>query len=162
MSKKIAEGSNALVLDVKCGSGAFMKTLDDARALARSLVAIGTRERRADRSVHHRMDAPLGSAVGNALEIAECVDTLRGRGPPDLAAIVERLAARMVQLGGGAGSDEEALSARARGDRLRRRAGQVRGDDRATGRRSADRRRSDAAAAGRPAARRSSRRVPAS
>lgn len=108
MSKKIAEGSDALVLDVKVGRGAFMKTLDEARALARSLVSIGTAHRVRTEAFITAMDAPLGRAVGNALEIAECVETLDGRGPRDLEAIVVRLASRMVQLGGRAGSDADA------------------------------------------------------
>ena len=74
MSKKMAEGSNAVVLDVKCGSGAFMKTRDDALALARSLVAIGNANGVRTEAFITNMDAPLGAAVGNALEIAECVD----------------------------------------------------------------------------------------
>jgi pyrimidine-nucleoside phosphorylase len=99
MSKKIAEGSNAVVLDVKCGSGAFMKREDDARALARSLVAIGNANGVRTEAFVTSMDAPLGSAVGNALEIAECVETLKGNGPADLRAIVIRLASRMLELG---------------------------------------------------------------
>ncbi len=108
MSKKLAEGSNALVLDVKCGSGAFMKTEDQARQLARSLVAIGTSNGVRTEAFISSMDTPLGCAVGNALEIAECVDTLNGEGPPDLDAIVVRLATRMVQLGGRATGDSDA------------------------------------------------------
>jgi pyrimidine-nucleoside phosphorylase len=110
MSKKLAEGSNALVLDVKCGSGAFMKTVEQARALARSLVAIGTANGVRTEAFITSMETPLGNAVGNALEIAECVDTLRGEGPPDLETVVVRLAGRMVQLGGKASSDAEAES----------------------------------------------------
>jgi pyrimidine-nucleoside phosphorylase len=110
MSKKLAEGSNALVLDVKCGSGAFMKTLADARSLARSLVSIGTANGVRTEAFITDMNAPLGCAVGNALEIGECIDVLHGRGPGDLVAIVERLASRMVRLGGRAGSDGEAQS----------------------------------------------------
>lgn len=98
MSKKLAEGSNALVLDVKCGSGAFMKTQAEAIALARSLVAIGTANGVRTEAFITAMDAPLGKAVGNALEIAECVETLQGRGPRDLQALIVRLATRMVQL----------------------------------------------------------------
>lgn len=99
MSKKIAEGSDAVVLDVKCGSGAFMKHRDDALALARSLVAIGSAHGVRTEAFITNMDAPLGTAVGNALEIAECIETLQGRGPTDLEALVVRLASRMVQLG---------------------------------------------------------------
>jgi len=108
MSKKIAEGSNALVLDVKCGSGAFMKTVDDARALARSLVAIGAANGVRTEAFITDMDTPLGCAVGNALEIAECIDVLRGRGPHDLESLVVRLASRMVRLGERASTDDEA------------------------------------------------------
>ena len=110
MSKKIAEGSDALVLDVKCGSGAFMKTADRARSLAQSLVAIGRANGMRTEAFITSMDAPLGNAVGNALEIAECVETLQGKGPADLEAVVVRLAGRMVELGGGAASAAEAES----------------------------------------------------
>ena len=110
MSKKIAEGSDALVLDVKCGSGAFMKTADQARSLAQSLVAIGRANGMRTEAFITSMDAPLGNAVGNALEIAECVETLQGKGPADLEAVVVRLASRMVELGGGAASASEAES----------------------------------------------------
>jgi pyrimidine-nucleoside phosphorylase len=108
MSKKIAEGSNAVVLDVKCGSGAFMKTRDDALALARSLVAIGTAHGVQTEAFITAMDSPLGHAVGNALEIAECVEALQGRGPRDLETIVLRLGARMVRLANRAVDDDEA------------------------------------------------------
>ncbi len=108
MSKKLAEGSNALVLDVKCGSGAFMKDEADARALAQSLVAIGTANGVRTEAFITAMDAPLGTAVGNALEIAECVETLGGRGPADLRAVIVRLATRMVQLAEDGVSDEDA------------------------------------------------------
>jgi pyrimidine-nucleoside phosphorylase len=108
MSKKIAEGSNAVVLDVKCGSGAFMKHKDDALALARSLVSIGNANGVRTEAFVTNMETPLGAAVGNALEVAECVETLRGGGPPDLQAIVVRLATRMLQLGGQATSDQDA------------------------------------------------------
>ncbi len=113
MSKKLAEGSDALVLDVKCGRGAFMKTLDDARALAHSLVAIGTNAGVRTEALISRMDAPLGRAVGNALEIRECVTTLKGEGPAALTELIVRLATRMLRLAGGA-ADDAAAEARVR------------------------------------------------
>src|SRR5262245_52583622 len=100
MSKKLAEGSSALVLDVKCGDGAFMKDLADARALATSMVAIGTRAGVRTESVITDMNAPLGRAVGNALEIIECLETLKGAGPAELADVIRALATRMVMLAG--------------------------------------------------------------
>jgi pyrimidine-nucleoside phosphorylase len=108
MSKKLAEGSSAVVLDVKCGSGAFMKTRDDAMALARSLVGIGTANGVRTEAFITDMNVPLGRAVGNALEIAECVEMLKGEGPDDLDTVVVRLASRMVQLAERAADDAEA------------------------------------------------------
>ncbi len=107
MSKKLAEGSQALVLDVKCGRGAFMKTRDDALALARSLVAIGTAHGVRTEAFVTAMDGPLGRAVGNALEIAECLEVLGGAGPADLRALVETLGGRALQLAGRAASDAD-------------------------------------------------------
>jgi pyrimidine-nucleoside phosphorylase len=100
MSKKLAEGSNALVLDVKCGDGAFMKDLDRARELAASMVAIGRQAGVRTEAVITDMDVPLGRAVGNALEIVECLETLKGKGPAALAEEVTHLASRMVVLAG--------------------------------------------------------------
>jgi pyrimidine-nucleoside phosphorylase len=108
MSKKIAEGINALVMDVKCGRGAFMKTRADARKLAESLVAIGNANEVRTEALLTAMDTPLGRAVGNSLEIIECVETLKGKGPKDLETLSVALAARMVRLGGGALTDAEA------------------------------------------------------
>jgi pyrimidine-nucleoside phosphorylase len=100
MSKKLAEGSDALVLDVKCGDGAFMKTLDRARSLAEAMVAIGTRTGVRTEAFITDMEAPLGATVGNALEIIECMETLKGQGSRELAVIAHRLASRMVVLAG--------------------------------------------------------------
>src|SRR5262245_18965943 len=99
MSKKIAEGIDALVLDVKTGSGAFMKTEADSRQLAESLVSIGKASGVQTEAVITAMDAPLGSAVGNALEVIECVDVLKGAGPSDLIELSVELTARMLMLG---------------------------------------------------------------
>lgn len=100
MSKKLAEGGDALVLDVKCGRGAFMKSEADARELARTLVAIGAHAGLRTEAFITSMDAPLGRAVGNAVEIIECLETLHGRGPDDLTALVIALASRMLVLAG--------------------------------------------------------------
>jgi pyrimidine-nucleoside phosphorylase len=100
MSKKIAEGVGGLVLDVKCGDGAFMKTEEDARRLAQSLVATGELAGVHTEALITHMDAPLGLAVGNALEIVESLETLKGRGPAALEALSVELAARMVVMSG--------------------------------------------------------------
>jgi len=99
MSKKIAEGIDALVLDVKTGSGAFMKTEADSRRLAESLVSIGNASGVKTEAIITAMDAPLGRAVGNALEVGECIDVLSGGGPSDLIAVSIELTARMLVLG---------------------------------------------------------------
>ncbi len=98
MSKKLAEGSDALVLDVKCGDGAFMPDVASATALARSMVAIGNAAGVRTEAVITDMDTPLGRAVGNALEVLECLDTLKGVGPADVHDIVVSVAGRMMQL----------------------------------------------------------------
>jgi pyrimidine-nucleoside phosphorylase len=100
MSKKIAEGSDAIVLDVKCGGGAFMKDVDGARMLADAMVAIGARAGVRTEAIITDMDAPLGTSVGNSLEIVECIETLKGNGVPDLVDVVLALASRMVVLAG--------------------------------------------------------------
>jgi pyrimidine-nucleoside phosphorylase len=100
MSKKIAEGVGGLILDVKCGDGAFMKTPEDARRLAESLVATGELAGVRTEALITAMDAPLGLAVGNALEIIESIETLKGRGEPALESLSVELAARMVVMSG--------------------------------------------------------------
>ncbi len=99
MSKKIAEGIDALVLDVKTGSGAFMKTEADSRKLAESLVSIGNASGVKTEAIITDMQTPLGRAVGNALEVIECVDVLKGGGPKDLVEVSVELTARMLVLG---------------------------------------------------------------
>ena len=108
MSKKIAEGIDVLVMDVKCGQGAFMKTRADARELADSLVATGTANHLRTQALITAMDAPLGCMVGNALEVREAIATLRGEGPADLESLSLALTARMVLMGGLAASLPEA------------------------------------------------------
>jgi thymidine phosphorylase len=110
MSKKIAEGTAALVLDVKVGSGAFMRDLAAARDLARTMVALGTESGVATTALLTAMDTPLGRAAGNAVEVAEAVATLRGEGPQDLTAVTVALGAEMLRLAGLPG-DEAALRA---------------------------------------------------
>ncbi len=96
MSKKIAGGADAIVLDVKVGDGAFMKTLDDARLLAETMLELGRRAGREVVCLLTDMDQPLGAAVGNSLEIAEARDTVRGEGPPDFTELVLDASARML------------------------------------------------------------------
>jgi pyrimidine-nucleoside phosphorylase len=104
MSKKLAEGAQSLVLDVKCGKGAFMRDLERARGLARSLVATGGSLGRPVVAVITDMNAPLGRAVGNFVEVKESIDCLRGGGPADLVGLTVRLGAWMLVQGGLEGS----------------------------------------------------------
>jgi pyrimidine-nucleoside phosphorylase len=108
LSKKLAEGISGLVMDVKCGKGAFMKTRTDALALAESLHEVGTANGLSIATVITAMEHPLGRAVGNSLEVIESIETLQGRGPKDLADLSVLLAARMVKLAGLAKDDVEA------------------------------------------------------
>jgi pyrimidine-nucleoside phosphorylase len=137
MSKKIAEGIDALVLDVKTGSGAFMKTEADSRRLAESLVSIGRAAGVRTEAIISSMDTPLGRAVGNALEVIECVEVLKGSGPRDLVDVSLELTARMLLLGKAAAdrADAErkvhdAIDSGAGLDRLRRIIEQQGGDPR--------------------------------
>lgn len=108
MSKKLAGGARSIVLDVKWGSGAFMQTPDEARMLARELVRIGEGAGRRTRAVLSAMQEPLGRAVGNALEVREAIDTLRGGGPADLWALTLELGSHLLRMAGLAADDAEA------------------------------------------------------
>jgi pyrimidine-nucleoside phosphorylase len=106
MSKKLAAGSDCILLDVKTGSGAFMKTVEDSVKLAEKMVAIGTHNHRKTAALITNMDLPLGTRIGNALEVQEAVQTLRGEGPADLTQVCLALATEMLYLAG-TGSREE-------------------------------------------------------
>lgn len=100
MSKKLASGSDKILLDVKVGSGAFMKTYADAEKLARAMVSIGNRAGKKTKALITDMDIPLGNSIGNSLEVIEAVNTLKGNGPEDFTEVCLELAANMIYLAG--------------------------------------------------------------
>ena len=106
MGKKLASGSRSIVLDVKCGSGSFMKTAEDAGALAKSMTDIGRAAGRRVSAVITNMDLPLGYAIGNSMEVIEAVEVLSGRGPEDLRCVCVALASEMVALSLGYSPEE--------------------------------------------------------
>jgi len=108
LSKKLAEGIDALVLDVKVGRGAFMKDLASARRLAESLVRVGSGAGKKVVALLTRMEEPLGTTIGNALEVRESIDILRGEGPPDTTELTLALGVEMLRLGGVAATEAEA------------------------------------------------------
>jgi len=108
MSKKLAEGIDALVLDVKVGSGAFMKTLDDARKLATTMVGIGREMGKKVVAIITDMEQPLGRAIGNSLEAIEAIDMLKGQAPADYTECTMKLTAKMLELGQAAKDETEA------------------------------------------------------
>ena len=112
MSKKLAAGSQGIVLDVKTGSGAFMKTLEESQALARQMVKIGKTAGRKISAVITDMDIPLGNAIGNSLEVIEAVETLKGRGSADLTEVCIELSVNMMMLVNGKSREENLLAVR--------------------------------------------------
>ncbi len=108
MSKKLAAGADAIVLDVKCGHGAFMESLPEAQALARLMVAIGQLAERQVVALITQMDQPLGAAVGHALEVREALAALHGQAPADFQTLVNAVAGEMLLLGGRAKTDAQA------------------------------------------------------
>lgn len=107
MSKKLAAGTDAIVLDVKCGRGAFMENLEDAEELSRTMVDIGNADGKKTIALITDMNQPLGKAVGNSLEVIEAIDTLKGQGPEDIEELSVILAGYMIFLGGKAKDPEE-------------------------------------------------------
>jgi len=110
MSKKLAEGIDALVLDVKTGRGAFMQKYEDSVALAKQLISVGEQFGKPTVAYITDMNEPLGNAIGNWLEIVECIDGLKGSGPEDLMEVTHQLCGAMIYLGGKASTIEEGVS----------------------------------------------------
>ncbi|MDR2296468.1 MAG: thymidine phosphorylase [Clostridiales Family XIII bacterium] len=111
MSKKLASGSDAFVLDVKCGNGAFMETIEDAKALGEIMVEIGTASGKKTIALVTNMDRPLGRGVGNGIEVMEAIETLKGAGPADITELSLRLASYMILAGGAAASPDAGYEA---------------------------------------------------
>ena len=109
MSKKLAAGSDAIVLDVKVGDGAFMENHEDASVLANLMVKIGNNAGRRTAAAITEMGQPLGKAVGNSIEVIEAIETLKGKGPSDITHLAEKLSGIMVYLGGKAKTPEEGM-----------------------------------------------------
>jgi len=107
MSKKLASGSDAIVLDVKCGNGAFLESFEEAKELARQMVDIGNDDGKKTIGIITDMNQPLGNAIGNSLEVIESIETLKGKGPHDITEISLVLAGAMIYVGGKANSIEE-------------------------------------------------------
>jgi len=109
VSKKLAEGTSGIVMDIKCGSGAFMKTKRDAKALAKSIRETAKRFNKNIITMITDMNQPLGIAVGNSLEIIECIETLKGKGPKDLTDLSVELAGGMIYLAGLSKTQKEGI-----------------------------------------------------
>lgn len=125
MSKKLAAGSDCILLDVKVGSGAFMKTYEEAEKLAREMVKIGNGAGRKTVAVITDMDKPLGDAVGNSIEVIEAVETLQGNGPEDFTLLVKTLSAELLRMAGVKNAEEKVEEAISSGKALKKLASMV-------------------------------------